>query len=223
LRSSILGLGIAACFGLPAGAQTPGPNDSGVATDIGRDSDVVIVSGILPEDMDLLPGSGLVVDQDRLEAMNPQTAKEILRLAPGVAVIEEDALGLKLNVSVRGLNPRRSSRTLLMEDGVPIQPAPYADPSAHYYPPLDRVERVEIRRGSGQIPYGPQSVGGMINFVTHAAPDGPLARLRVEGGERREIARHGHRRILPVMMGEGSGDYGFSGAPQLFSGTAVLF
>jgi hypothetical protein len=117
----------------------------------------------------------LVIDRDRLESMNPLTAKEVLRLAPGVAVVEEDTLGLKLNISVRGLNPRRSSRTLLMEDGVPIQPAPYADPSAHYYPPLDRVARIEFRRGSGQIPYGPQSVGGMINFVTQPAPAGPLA------------------------------------------------
>ncbi len=189
MQRSFSGIGVlalVAVFASPASAQgaIPVNADASTSRETERTPDVVVVSGILPDDTDFLAGSGLVIDQDRLAAMRPQTAKEALRLAPGVAVIEEDALGLKLNVSVRGLNPRRSSRTLLMEDGVPIQPAPYADPSAHYYPPLERVEHIEVRHGSGQIPYGPQSVGGMINFVTHGAPDGPLARLQVEGGER---------------------------------------
>jgi Fe(3+) dicitrate transport protein len=191
-----MGLSVAASPALTSWAQGPGS-----PARPGSDSDVVVISGILPLDLDLLAGSGLVIDQSRLEAMNPLTAKEALRLAPGVAVVEEDALGLKLNVSVRGLNPRRSSRTLLMEDGVPIQPAPYADPSAHYYPPLDRVDRIEIRRGSGQISYGPQSVGGMINFVTRAAPRKPMARVRIEVGERGFRSAH-------VAIGSGDDSFG---------------
>lgn len=206
MQLSLSGIGLrilAACFASPAWAQAvlPGPADSRPSPDDTRTSDVIVVRGILPEDPDFLAGSGLVIGQDRLDAMHPQTAKEALRLAPGVAVIEEDALGLKLNVSVRGLNPRRSGRMLLMEDGVPIQPAPYADPSAHYYPPLERVERIEVRHGSGQIPHGPQSVGGMINFVTHTAPYGPLARLKVEGGERGFRSTH-------IAMGGGDKTFG---------------
>ena len=211
MRFSILGLGLAACCGLPAWAQAPGRPAPVSAPLADPDADVVVVNGILPAELDSLPGSGLVVSRDRLEAMNPLTAKEALRLAPGVSVVEEDALGLKLNVSVRGLNPRRSSRTLLMEDGVPIQPAPYADPSAHYYPPLDRVARIEVRHGSGQIPYGPQSVGGMINFVTHAAPRGRLAQFRVEGGERGFRSAH---------ISLGGGDE-FFGAGLFLTGKSV--
>jgi Fe(3+) dicitrate transport protein len=36
-------------------------------------------------------------------------------------VVSEDLFGLKVNISVRGLTPRRSARTLLLEDGMPIQ------------------------------------------------------------------------------------------------------
>lgn len=198
-----VGLGLATSLSLPAWADTAQPNGSAPVVQAGavRISTAVVVTGILPEDLSRLPGSSAIIDQERLEAMNPQSAKEVLRLVPGVSVTEEDALGLKLNVSVRGLNPRRSSRTLLMEDGVPIQPAPYADPSAHYYPPLDRVERIELRRGSGQIPYGPQSVGGMINFVTQPAPAGPLARLRLEAGERGFSSGH-------LALGSGHDSFG---------------
>ena len=211
MRISILGLGLAACCALPAWAQAPGRPVPASEPLTDPDADVVVVNGILPAELDSLPGSGLVISRDRLEAMNPLTAKEALRLAPGVAVIEEDALGLKLNVSVRGLNPRRSSRTLLMEDGVPIQPAPYADPSAHYYPPLDRVARIEVRHGSGQIPYGPQSVGGMINFVTHAAPRERMAHARIEGGERGFRSAH---------LALGGGDT-FFGAGLFLTGKSV--
>lgn len=79
-------------------------------------------------------------------------------------------MSLNLNIGVRGMNPRRSARTLLMEDGVPIFFAPYGDPSAHYSTPLERVDRVEVVKGSGQILYGPQTMGGMINFVTKPVP-----------------------------------------------------
>jgi Fe(3+) dicitrate transport protein len=201
MKLSLPGLCLAACCAFPAWAQAPYRPALASVPVAEPDAEVVVVNGILPAELDSLPGSGLVIDRDRLEAMNPLTAKEALRLAPGVSVIEEDALGLKLNVSVRGLNPRRSSRTLLMEDGVPIQPAPYADPSAHYYPPLDRVARIEVRHGSGQIPYGPQSVGGMINFVTHAAPRERMAHLRIEGGERGFGSAH-------LALGDGDAVFG---------------
>ena len=159
----------------------------------------------MPEDPARVPGSIDIVESTRLRRMAPVTAKEVLRLLPGVAVVEEDALGLKLNVSVRGLTPRRSGRTLLLEDGMPIQPAPYADPSAHYYPPLDRVERIELRRGSAQIPYGPQSVGGVLNFVSHPVRLEPHRLARLGAGERGYQSVH-------LAAGSGDGRSGWDAA-----------
>jgi Fe(3+) dicitrate transport protein len=93
-----------------------------------------------------------------------------LNNVPGINIVGEDSMSLNLNIGIRGMNPRRSSRTLLMEDGMPIFFAPYGDPSAHYSTPLDRVDRIEVVKGSGQILYGPQTMGGMINFVTKPVP-----------------------------------------------------
>ena len=53
---------------------------------------------------------------------HPVSAHELIRREPGVHVMDEDPLGVNLNIGIRGLNPRRSSRVLLLEDGVPIQP-----------------------------------------------------------------------------------------------------
>jgi outer membrane receptor for Fe3+-dicitrate len=105
VQRSLSGIGVlalVAVFASPASAQgtIPGNADASTSRETEHTPDVVVVSGILPDDTDFLAGSGLVIDQARLAAMNPQTAKEALRLAPGVAVIEEDALGLKLIVMV---------------------------------------------------------------------------------------------------------------------------
>lgn len=133
--------------------------------------DSVVVKGILPDRLESVPGSYSVVDEKQLNERRPFSIQEVLNTVPGINVVGENTFGLGVNIGVRGLNPRRTSRTLLMEDGMPLFLAPYGDPAAHYTTPLERVQRIEVVKGSGQILYGPQTVGGMINFVTRPVPN----------------------------------------------------
>lgn len=135
----------------------------------------VDVIGILPDRLEAVPGSFSVITAQELNESQPFSVKEALSRSPGVHVVGEDSFSLGLNVGVRGMDPRRTSRTLLLEDGMPLFLAPYGDPSAHYSTPLDRVERIEVVKGSGQVLYGPQTVGGMINFVTRPIPNNGFA------------------------------------------------
>lgn len=142
------------------------------------------VNAILPEKLEAVPGSFDVITEKELDTRSPFSMIEAFASTPGVNVVGEDGYGFRLNIGVRGLNPRRTARTLLMEDGMPLFLAPYGDPSAHYSTPLDRVQRIEVVKGSGQILYGPQTVGGMINFVTRPVPtDGAHGRLTGMIGE----------------------------------------
>lgn len=132
---------------------------------------IVEVKGILPEKLESVPGSFNLVDEKELEVRRPFSIREALNTVPGVHIVTgEDPMSLGLNIGIRGLDPRRSSRTLLMEDGVPLFLAPYGDPAAHFSTPLQRLQRIEVVKGSGQILYGPQTIGGMINFVTKPVP-----------------------------------------------------
>lgn len=146
----------------------------------------VRASSILPGTLDTLPGSSSVLTREQIQERNPFSIIETIRELPGLHVVGEDVAGTHLNIGLRGLNPRRSSRTLLLEDGAPtVFFAPYGDPSAHYSTPLDRVDRIEVLKGSGQILYGPQTMGGMINFVTRPVPtDGTRGSVRITGGDR---------------------------------------
>jgi Fe(3+) dicitrate transport protein len=137
--------------------------------------DAVTVKGILPEKLEAVPGSFDIVTEKAIEERRPFSMQEALNNVPGINVVGENAFGLGINIGVRGLDPRRSSRTLLMEDGMPLFLAPYGDPAAHYTTPIELIDRIEVVKGSGQILYGPQTVGGMINFVTKAIPTNGFA------------------------------------------------
>jgi Fe(3+) dicitrate transport protein len=139
-----------------------------------------------------IAGATRVIDRDALVAQRPAAAHELLRRTTGVHVQDDDALGLHLNIGIRGLDPRRSSRVLLLEDGVPIHLGPYTDPTAHYQPPAEVLQRVEVLRGAGQVAYGPQTVGGVINFVRRPPPTGPAGALLLRVGDRGRLTGHVH-------------------------------
>lgn len=141
-------------------------------------------TSILPSSVENLPGSYSVMTREQIEARTPFSIIETIREIPGLHVVAEDVAGTHLNIGLRGLNPRRSSRTLLLEDGAPtVFFAPYGDPSSHYSTPIERIERIEVLKGSGQILYGPQTMGGMINFVTRPVPtNGTAGSVKITGG-----------------------------------------
>jgi Fe(3+) dicitrate transport protein len=177
------------CMFAPALAQEVSDGDKKRAAAL----QTVTVVGILPEKLEAVPGSFAVVDLQQLDQRKPFTVKEALREVPGVHIVGEDTFGLGLNIGVRGLDPRRSSRTLLLEDGMPLFLAPYGDPSAHYSTPLERVKRIEVVKGSGQVLYGPQTIGGMINFVTKPVPtDGVAGSIATTVGNNDFKSVHGN-------------------------------
>jgi Fe(3+) dicitrate transport protein len=123
-----------------------------------------------PEAARRIPGSFETVDLRALESNRLFTTSEALQKVSGVIVREEEGFGLRPNIGVRGLNPTRSSRVLLLEDGIPLTYAPYGDNASYYHPPIERFESIELLKGSGQIAYGPMTVGGVVNYITPAPP-----------------------------------------------------
>lgn len=120
--------------------------------------------------LDNVPGSGSIVDQRRLDEIKPSDAGEVLRTLPGLNVVGEDGMSLRLNVGIRGLDPDRSRRLLVLEDGIPISLNPYGEPELYYSPAIERMKGLELLKGSGSIVWGPQTIGGVLNFITRDPP-----------------------------------------------------
>ncbi|AKR43804.1 TonB-dependent receptor domain-containing protein [Methylophilus sp. TWE2] len=107
-----------------------------------------------------------IVEQKELESAHVMTTNEALRKVPGVVVRDEEGFGIRPNVSIRGLNPTRSTKVMLLEDGIPLAYAPYGDNASYYYPSIDRFSRIEVQKGANQVKFGPQTIGGVINHIT---------------------------------------------------------
>lgn len=129
-----------------------------------------------------LPGSYDTIDRDMLEQTHPHDANEALRKISGLTVRDEEGLGLRPNIGIRGLNPTRSSKTLLLEDGVPLTFAPYGDNASYYHPPIERFDAIEVLKGSGQIAFGPSTIGGVVNYITPVPPLRPAGTVFITGG-----------------------------------------
>jgi Fe(3+) dicitrate transport protein len=166
---------------------------TGWAADVERvlEEEVVVIG--TRERLQSLPGSGEVIDREELNAARVFTVNEAVRRVPGVYARDEEGFGLRPNLGVRGLNPTRSSKILLLEDGLPLTFAPYGDNASYYHPPVERFARIEVLKGSGQIAFGPQTIGGVINYVTPRVPDAFGGRLILRGGER--AFREGHLEV----------------------------
>ncbi len=126
------------------------------------------VVGAVPERaVPLIPGTVHVVEvAPVLRKREVTSVQDAMRSLPGVTVRPEVGSGLIPNIGVRGLNPDRSEKMLILEDGVPAGFAPYIENAAYYVPPFERMRRIELLKGSGQILHGPHTVGGVLNLIT---------------------------------------------------------
>ncbi|HMP92535.1 MAG TPA: TonB-dependent receptor plug domain-containing protein, partial [Phnomibacter sp.] len=117
-----------------------------------------------------LSGSGVVITPVVLAKLNQPDVTKILRTVPGVNIRDEEGYGLRPNIGLRGTPVNRSAKITLMEDGILVAPAPYADPSAYYFPTVARMQGIEVLKGSSQIQYGPYTIGGALNLLSTPIP-----------------------------------------------------
>jgi Fe(3+) dicitrate transport protein len=117
-----------------------------------------------------LAGAGAFLDRDLIVQQNFTNPNRVLARVPGVYLREEDGYGNFPNISLRGVDSARASKVTIMEDGILTAPAPYSAPAAYYFPRVARMDAVEVLKGSSQVRFGPQTTGGVINFVSTPIP-----------------------------------------------------
>lgn len=156
-------------------------------------------------------GSVHFLDASVLEQHSHGDVNRVLRQVPGLNLVEEEGFGIRPNIGIRGSGTDRNSKIAVLEDGVPIAPAPYSAPGAYYFPRPQRMSGIEVSKGPAAIQYGPQTVAGAIALFSApipGAPDtGPHGALDLLGGEHGSLRGHG---IVGGWAKAGGWDVGMS-------------
>ena len=114
------------------------------------------------EEADSLSGSGTYIGSDTIRSNNYDNIDQVLKTIPGVYSREESGYGIFPNISLRGVDPGRSQKLTIMEDGVLSQPAPYTDFSAYFNPTTGNKNGIEVLMGSSQVLYGQEQLAAFL-------------------------------------------------------------
>ena len=165
-------------------------------------------------------GARDVVRREAFERSGATTAREVLNRMPGVNAPDNNGTGshdLALNFGIRGLNPRLASRSTVLMDGIPVPFAPYGQPQLSLAPiSMGNMDAVDVVRGGGAVRYGPQNVGGIVNFVTRAIPEQATFKAAMQNQVSPSSSQDGLKNSANLLVG-GTNDNGLGGA-LLYSG-----
>ena len=123
------------------------------------------------QDVRTYAGSRSVVDSSDLKKASVRGLDDALQRVPGIKIFDETGTGALPQISVRGLYESRSGRIQALSDGIPLALAPYGQTGLSLFPmTMATVDRIDIVRGGAAVQYGPNNVGGVINFISKPIP-----------------------------------------------------
>lgn len=144
-------------------------------------------------------GSRSVVASERLQQASVRGVDDALQKVPGVKIFDETGTGVLPQISVRGLYESRSGRIQALSDGIPLALAPYGQTGLSLFPvTMATVDRIDIVRGGAAVQYGPNNVGGVINFISK-----PIPRTWQTTLQERTTFNAGGRQLWDTYLGTG--------------------
>lgn len=131
------------------------------------------------------PGSVSIVGPAQIEQIQPLSTEDALRTVPGVHIKGEEESGIVANIGIRGLSAA-DYKSLILEDGVPVAPGLFVGNGRYYNPRIQRMSEIEVLKGAAALRYGPNTIGGVVNYKTKDPIDGFAISGRVGSHQYRE-------------------------------------
>ncbi|WP_423185211.1 TonB-dependent receptor family protein [Alishewanella sp. d11] len=132
-------------------------------------------------------GAVILIDRAQIEQVQPLSTEDVLRRVPGINIKGEEETSIVANFGIRGLSAGES-KSLLLEDGVPVAPGLFIGNDRYFNTRIQRVESVEVLKGSASLRYGPSTIGGVVNYITKTPDDGVLVSARAGSFNMRELS-----------------------------------
>ncbi|MDU2409004.1 MAG: TonB-dependent siderophore receptor [Acinetobacter junii] len=136
------------------------------------------VIGSQEDSISKIPGAAVIVSQEQIQQFTPNSTEEILKRVSGVYVKPEEESAIVANIGMRGISSA-DYKTLILEDGVPVAPGLFVGNGRYYNPRIQRMDSIEVLKGSSALRYGPMNIGGVVNYRTKQPKDGALVDLSI--------------------------------------------
>src|SRR5712691_4807512 len=156
-----------------------------IKLDAGRVSEQVIVTPARSEQpLADVPASVSVLHNEEIQQSPAVVADDVLRQIPTFSLFRRTSSlsshPTSQGVSLRGIGPSGTSRTLVLIDDVPFND-PFGGWVYWTRVPLMSVDRIEVVDGSSSSVYGNYGMGGVINIVT-SQPARPTIEFKPQYG-----------------------------------------
>ena len=129
---------------------------------------VVVTATRTPQSLEETLAAVTVLTHEDIERVQARSVDELLRGLPGVSVDNAGGFGKATSIFLRGTE---SDHVVVLVDGIRIG-SPTLGIAAWEHLPLDSIERIEIVRGPRSALYGPNAIGGVVQFITRAPQEG---------------------------------------------------
>ena len=149
------------------------------APEVPRVTQTVVVSASSePVPLDSLARAVTILTREELARLPAWSIADALRLTGSVQVRSRGGFGAQNDFSVRGGG---FGGVVVLVDGVRLNDSQSGHHNADIPVALDRIERIEVLRGTGSSLYGADAVAGAINIVTREGGADPV--VSIAGGE----------------------------------------
>jgi Fe(3+) dicitrate transport protein len=149
----------------------------------------ILVTGSPIEEVPEVPldsvGSRNVFGPDRVRDTAAREINELVQHIPAISTRPYNGgEAAAPSFSMRGLPDDGLTEYIdVLVDGVPAGPMPYGWTALSFFPATpDRIWAVDYIRGAHQVRYSPNTVGGVLNFLTRPVPSEPLLATRLTVG-----------------------------------------
>jgi len=150
------------------------------SVDLGR---VVVTDTGAPVPVTRTPDNTVRLDASSLKLLGATQPAQVFSLVPGALLSDnggQESLMALRSPLLTGVGA--CGAFLLLEDGLPIQPAAFCDDNAVFWLNTEQAAAIEVIRGPGSVLYGGNAMHGIVNVFTPAPDRDPMDELGLEFG-----------------------------------------
>jgi vitamin B12 transporter len=141
---------------------------------------VVVTATRIPTPESQVASSITVISADDIAATQTQTLPDVLKVVPGLNVVQVGGVGGQTSLFMRGTN---SNHVKVLVDGIDVGDPSNSNGAFDFGQFLTQdIQRVEVLRGPQSGLYGSDAIGGVINVTTRSGSGPAQFTVGVAGG-----------------------------------------